>query len=188
MPKPTTLLVDMTLRRAALLVLAISLSACAASPPPAAAPPAASYAPGMPPPAYAPGEPPPPFQPPAKGAASPVDSEMLAIAKLEDEIDRLFPSAGKGPSRKKADKADEAKPAEKAPAKDAKEESLALSGGVADACATACKALSSMQSSADHLCKLAGEGDGRCEDARGRVRGAGTRVRAVCPTCSVGVK
>jgi hypothetical protein len=45
-----------------------------------------------------------------------------------------------------------------------------------------------MQSSAEHLCKLAGEGDGRCEDARGRVRGASARVRSVCPSCTTGAK
>lgn len=160
----------MTLRRASLLVLALPLAACAAAPPAEAPPAPAATAEPMPQRFVLDG---------AKGSPQ-VDGEMLKIAKAEEEIDRLFPHAGKDKdSRKKAEAPGKA--AQK-PADDASP----LSGG--DACATACRALASMQSSADHLCKLAGEGDGRCEDARGRVRGASARVRSVCPMCASGAK
>ncbi len=55
--------------------------------------------------------------------------------------------------------------------------------GMEGSVATACRALSSMRRSADHLCSLAGERDGRCEDARARVTGATSRVSAQCPAC-----
>lgn len=51
-----------------------------------------------------------------------------------------------------------------------------------EGCAVACKALASMKRSTDYLCKLAGESDLRCVDARERVRNARERVRrAACP-------
>lgn len=53
-----------------------------------------------------------------------------------------------------------------------------------DPCATACTALASMRRSASHLCELAGEDDGRCATARGRVETATTQVRARCPACT----
>lgn len=160
------------LRRAAALpaLAALTLAACAEAPPPEAPPqPQATSAP-MSPPIF--------LEP--KGS-SPVDQEMLAIAKAEDEIDKLFPHAGKA---KESLKKGDAKPADK-PAKD---EAQALSGTTGDACAVACRALASMTTSAEHLCKLAGEADGRCEDARGRVRGAGARVHEMCPACNAGAK
>lgn len=164
----------MLLRRAALLVPAISLAACAAmEPPPPSSPP------------VPPGEAPPTrFVLEGGKGHSEVDEAMLTLARSEDEIDRLFPHTGKDASRASKKKAPADEQADrKADDKAAKEETL--SGGVAaDPCATACRALASMTSSADHLCKLAGEGDGRCEDARGRVRGASARVRSACPACA----
>ncbi len=52
-------------------------------------------------------------------------------------------------------------------------------------CALACKALASMRRSADRICELAGPGDpdGRCRQARERVRDAQTRVRGGCSDC-----
>jgi hypothetical protein len=154
----------LSIRRAVLISLAIAsipLEGCAASPPPAAPfsePPPASFATG------------------AK-ETSPVDAEMLKIASAEDQIDRLFPHAGGERSNQKS-------PAKKAapPTDDGKQAAPMASGE--ESCAIACKALASMKSSAEQLCKLSGEGDGRCEDARGRVRGASARVKSVCPTCS----
>jgi len=158
----------MMLRRAAAAmpaIAALALAACAAEPPPEAPPqPQASAAPMS------------PIMLEPKGS-SPADQEMLALARAEDEIDKLFPGKNKE-SAKKGD----GKPAD-APAKD---EAQTLSGGAVDACAVACRALASMANSAEHLCKLSGEGDGRCEDARGRVRGATARVHQACPACSAG--
>jgi hypothetical protein len=106
---------------------------------------------------------------------NPLVAEMLKIATAEEQIDRLFPHAGEsakgaGPHKKPAEQKDD----KAAPA----------SNGAEDPCAVACRALASMRSSADHLCQLSGDGDGRCDDARARVRGATQRVRAVCPACS----
>ena len=56
--------------------------------------------------------------------------------------------------------------------------------GGADACTTACSALSSMERAARHLCNLTGDGDARCDNARSRVSGASERVMASCPACS----
>ncbi len=138
-----------------------------ASPPP----PVAAVAP--PPAAPAPEPPPPPpmgkFEQRGKG----IDAEMLAIADAENQIDKLIlepkkakdRGPGKGP-KGAGNKADDVPPPPNG-----------------EACATACRALSSMRRSADHLCSLAGERDGRCEDARARVTGATSRVSAQCPAC-----
>jgi hypothetical protein len=158
----------------------LSLGACAAAPPPAA-----------------PAEPPSPsaftLGPPHE--QTPADAEMVAIGRAEAEIDRLFPGGsalGEAPRKSGAPprhappepdtdgQAD--KPAEK---KKESEEKPAFSGPAraGDRCAIACKALASMAASADHLCQLTGEGDGRCDDARARVRGASARVRSACQGC-----
>jgi hypothetical protein len=52
-----------------------------------------------------------------------------------------------------------------------------------DSCASACKALQSMQRVVEHLCGLTGEADVRCDTARGRVARAEDRVRSSCPSC-----
>jgi hypothetical protein len=163
------------LRVAALLLLVAlsSLAACAAAPPPTAAPetaPSGLLTAGQP------------------RGPSPLDTEMVAIGRAEEEIDRLFPESGalagprKGGGIARPTTDDAAKP--DAPAsKD--EASAAHRASAGDACATACRALTSMASSADRLCKLSGEDDGRCDDARSRVRGAAARVKSACPGCSV---
>jgi len=57
-----------------------------------------------------------------------------------------------------------------------------LSSG--DRCAIACRALGSMQRSADRLCSLTGEEDDRCESVRQRVERARELVYRVCSSCS----
>ena len=52
--------------------------------------------------------------------------------------------------------------------------------GAGNPCATACRALASMQRATDHLCGLAGDSDARCTGARDRVRGARERVTSSC--------
>jgi hypothetical protein len=52
-----------------------------------------------------------------------------------------------------------------------------------DPCAIACRALSSMQRAAQHLCGLTGEQDSRCGSARARAASAAQRVREACPRC-----
>jgi hypothetical protein len=163
--------------RAALPLLALAalpLTACASAPPPASAA------------AAAPEPMPSSFRLDSQtGGLSDVDGEMMKIAKSEEDIDRLFPHAGDDKAARKAAPSAPAKaadaPAKAAGAAEAKKDEGPASG---DPCATACSALASMRSSAEHLCKLAGESDGRCDDARGRVRGASARVRSVCPACS----
>jgi hypothetical protein len=51
-------------------------------------------------------------------------------------------------------------------------------------CDRACRALASMQRSADRLCSLAGESDQRCDNVRHRVRAARHLVRQLCSDCS----
>jgi hypothetical protein len=53
----------------------------------------------------------------------------------------------------------------------------------ASRCDRACKALGSMQRSADRLCELTGGDDARCQSVRVRVEGAEELVRRFCPGC-----
>lgn len=150
----------------AALVAALVLAGCAEAPPPMTSAGAAA-------------QPPPSLFGPSGSGTSPVDDEMVAIGKSEVEIDRLLPGPSKEQARKGAPPPD-AQRADKGSAR----EGPAAPQSDGDPCATACRALASMQRSAAHLCALAGEGDGRCEDARGRVRGASARVRTACPSCA----
>ena len=54
-------------------------------------------------------------------------------------------------------------------------------------CASMCKALSSMQRAADHLCGLTKDGADsekkRCDDAQAKVDGAKERVKSTCGGC-----
>ena len=52
-----------------------------------------------------------------------------------------------------------------------------------DRCEMACRALASMERSADRLCSLAGDQDSRCTNVRHRVRAARRLVRLWCPDC-----
>lgn len=56
-------------------------------------------------------------------------------------------------------------------------------GGSRNVCEIACRALSSMQRSADHVCELSSEEDERCSRAKSRVSQASERVRAHCTAC-----
>ncbi len=53
----------------------------------------------------------------------------------------------------------------------------------ADRCSLACRALGSMQRSAERLCELTGSVDDRCVDVRARVSRATARVTRACPAC-----
>ena len=48
-------------------------------------------------------------------------------------------------------------------------------------CATACKALESLERAAEHICSVAPE---HCREARARAAAAAERVRASCPQCA----
>lgn len=52
-----------------------------------------------------------------------------------------------------------------------------------EGCPVACKALASMRRSSEYLCKLSGEADLRCVDARQRVARAEQRVRSAACAC-----
>jgi transposase len=154
---------------AASLLAPLWLAACAAAPPPAASP-----------------EPPPPGLFAGAHEVSPADAEILALGHAEEEIDRLFPHRDAPLGQRKAGPADEApeKPMEPAPAAAGHDGGYRQAPGSGDPCAVACRALAAMASSADRLCRLAGENDGRCDDARSRVRGATARVGSACPSCA----
>jgi hypothetical protein len=114
---------------------------------------------------------------------------MLTIGRAEEEIDRLFPEQ-RGPTGPR--KSGKAGPPPTDGDTDGKPDAMkqAPLGGTTtaapgDACAVACKALNAMASAAERLCRLSGENDGRCDDARARVRGATGRVRSSCPGCTV---
>jgi hypothetical protein len=58
-------------------------------------------------------------------------------------------------------------------------------GASAGDCATACRALASMERATTQICSLTGEvgDDGRCDDARRRLLSAKDRVRSACGDC-----
>lgn len=146
---------------------ALALAACAAAPPPPAASP----------------EPPPPGMFGQPRERSPADDEMLALGKAEEEIDRLVAHRD-APGRAKAGPATNDEPAKPQAPSPAPMAPAPMAEGTSDCCAVACRALASMASAAERLCRLAGETDGRCDDARSRVRGATARVGAACPQCA----
>ncbi len=51
-------------------------------------------------------------------------------------------------------------------------------------CRTACRALASMQRSAERICELVTPGDGRCTEARRRVDASGARVASAGCGCT----
>jgi hypothetical protein len=52
-----------------------------------------------------------------------------------------------------------------------------------DRCTRACRALASMERSAERLCALAGDGDHRCRSAQERLEAARRLVAVTCPRC-----
>jgi hypothetical protein len=92
------------------------------------------------------------------------------------EGERPTPAAGSSPPRGWDDLAAELGAAE----------ADALASG--KDCVTACRALQSMQRSADGICSLCSETDDRCKAARERVRVAAEKVSGTCGGCpSTGV-
>jgi hypothetical protein len=147
---------------------ALALAACAEAPPPPASSP----------------EPPPPGMFGQPRERSPADDEMLALGKAEEQIDQLV-ARRDAPGRAKVTPSPGDAPEPEKPTAPAQPSTPApMAEGQGDRCAVACRALASMASSADRLCRLAGETDGRCDDARSRVRGATARVGAACPQCA----
>lgn len=92
----------------------------------------------------------------------------LGIGEAQSTVDA--PSAG---AEKKSERDGEAAGARAAP----------MAKSPADRCTVACRALASMQRSAERLCDLSGDGDTRCSDAQGRVDRASRAVKSACPGC-----
>lgn len=124
---------------------------------------------------------------PAAGGLMPadpsdLDGQIAALGSAEAQINEVL---GGG------DEMQQARPATP-PLKEDRREPDAPSGkkkgaerlSQGDACSTACSALSSMERATSHLCRLAGESDRRCEEAKARVQIATSRVRASCPACA----
>ena len=152
---------------------ALPLVACAAAPPPAASPEA---------------PPPPGFYAAGPREPSPVDHEMVAIGHAEEEIDRLFPEGANAPDGPLwAGAPGKAAPRSPYHARQAhlgltartaateRSRARPLPGGASRAIAARSPARRWRRWSpaAERLCQLSGENDGRCDDARARVRGAG---------------
>ncbi len=145
---------------------------------------------------------------PAFAASVTVDEVVAELARAEAAVDvalggglRFAEAPGRAGARRdeKEDKAlaqGTAKPAPASPAQPSAQAAPRAERGPADdragaaaelatqsPCATACRALASMERAVEHLCGLAGAGDARCESARTRARTAAERVRSGCPTC-----
>jgi hypothetical protein len=114
-----------------------------------------------------------------------VRSEPDLLARL-DEAERevqaaLLRSDGEERTENNAAPTDERK------AEDAATERLArteMTREKPSRCSRACRALGSMDRAAERLCELTGNGDERCESARGRVEAARGLVARSCDRCS----
>lgn len=155
------------------------LSGCSAAPKPAA------------PETPAAAEPAAPQAAPVPAAAAPVEEQ--APADADDALSQLDRAEAElrgamGPARDRAAGSPATPTPSSAPRKAPAGEAAPMAQGAelagGDPCAVACRALGSMRRAADHLCSLAGEQDGRCTSARGRVRGADAEVRQTCPQCA----
>lgn len=156
------------------------LTGCSAAPRPAA-----PETPAAAEPAAAPAAPMPAVAPAEEQAPADADDALAQLERAEAELRGVI-----GPARDRASKTP-ATPSptsapRTAPAGDAAPvaQGAEMAGAGGDPCAIACRALGSMRRAADHLCGLAGEQDGRCTSARGRVRGADAEVRQTCPQCA----
>jgi hypothetical protein len=108
------------------------------------------------------------------------EDPKVAFEKAEKRLDELFGGAGE-PDAGVPAPADE-RPTPMTDPEDEGEEISSLSKN--DRCTVACKALASMERSADQVCEMTGEGDSRCESLRERVERAKSLVQARCPQCA----
>ena len=131
----------------------------------------------------------------ADASSNDLEGQIAALGAAEAQIARaihvsLPGMTGKDADRKKAEELATASPSSPPPLKAGQSSMPGVfragddGMGGADACTTACSALSSMERAARHLCNLTGDGDARCDNARARVSGASERVMASCPACS----
>lgn len=110
-------------------------------------------------------------------AASPLapakeESEPRTVEEAEAQIARLSAELGpKSPDRPSAPAESSAPPPP--PGGDAKKSEDHL---FVEACASPCRALTSMRRAVDALCRMTGEGDGRCVEARKTLADAVTRT------------
>lgn len=106
--------------------------------------------------------------------------EQLAVARAE-EAEAAEPDAAPAPAPKAGHPArSKKKDAPGAPSARPREEAERESSSdwVGGPCDTACRALASMERSAERICALAGEGDARCENARAMVKTSRERIQA----------
>ncbi len=118
---------------------------------------------------------------PAKSpaATTPADErEPASIAEAQDRIERARAElsgdvAADAVKKSEADK--DTRPAAEAPQSSSavREERAA---GAADACASSCRALSSMRRAVSALCRMTGDEDARCSDARKTLGESESRV------------
>lgn len=131
---------------------------------------------------------------PSDAAPNDLESQIAALGAAEAQLDRAIHRRAPGEAEERVSKKEEtspvvpidpSKPPPKAAMREGQKDVRAGSDGaaVADPCATACSALSSMERAAKHLCDLTGDADSRCDNARSRVSGAAERVNASCPVC-----
>jgi hypothetical protein len=138
-----------------------------------------------------------PAMPGANAPERPLPSDVEGTVALFDESEaELLGALGQAPASAVATPggagADATAPAQEPGPLAKKEAAVADSPEVVeeerdvarDPCAIACRALTSMQRAARHLCGLTGEEDSRCGNARARAAGAAQRVREACPRCS----
>lgn len=140
----------------------------------------------------------------ADATPSTADEALDELARAEQELERLLPAgsrfatapgnaappapramsvSGAPADAAPAPAAPPPEPVSAPPAKQGEAREMSAQTEGADGCATACRALSSMRRAATHLCELAGDGDARCDSAKGRVANAEERVRASCSDC-----
>ena len=130
------------------------------------------------------GVPPPAAAPQADTAGD--EREPTSIAEAQDQIDRaraaLEARPGAAAEETPAAEHDAVREPEAAPSTDAAGPRQERSVSPADACASSCRALSSMRRAVTALCRMTGQEDARCSEAKRTLDASASRA-ATC-TCA----
>jgi hypothetical protein len=161
-----------------LVLLPLSLAACASSAPPADTTPAAqmdsSTAEAAPAPAGADAP---------SSAISSAEAAEQDFSRAGGDLDTMLASLSPSASPRPGTASKPPSPATQPAPAGAGATQQSTGGGAVSTCETVCRAYSSMQNAATRLCSLAGENDARCTAAQTRLGHAAERLKSACPVC-----
>lgn len=121
-----------------------------------------------------------PAKAPAAKTPAAEEREPTSVAEAQDQIERARAELS-GADKETAGDLDLARPksdAEKKPSADTSSSSVReeRAAGAADSCASSCRALSSMRRAVSALCRMTGDEDARCSDAKKTLGESESRV------------